>query len=405
MNRRIPRGFVLAFVVALSLNADKAAVAQEPADPVANAAIHLGVLGLTPRVSLTNVGVDNNVFNEADNPKRDFTFTTAPSLNLYMRTRRGLLSAGGKLDFVYFNTYRSERSVNGLGEASYEYAFNRFKPLVSFSALNTRERPGYEIDLRARRFENTLRAALQGRVASKSHLEVGVRRQTISYAGDAIFLGRRLEDVLNRTLWGVDAGWKQRLTPLTTLVVTGSHERERFELSPVRNSDSVRVKGGFELGQFALIRGTALVGYRSLKPVGGGTLPPFSGLTADVGVSYTAPTQTRISSLISRDVQYSFEIVNPYYVQTGWNLGLTQRIIGPWELLLSGGRDRLAYRTTHVSGIAPVDHVDHLGGGVGYRLSPDFSVGFIVESIDRSSSRPGGSYQTVRSFGSVNYGL
>jgi putative beta-barrel porin BBP2 len=211
--------------------------------------------------------------------------------------------------------------------------------------------------------------------------------------------------VLNRTLWGVDAGWRQRLTPLTTLVFTGSHERERFELSPVRNSDSVRVKTGFELGQFALIRGTALVGYRSLKPVEGGTLPLFSGLTADVSVSYTAPTQTRLSSTVSRDVQYSFEIVNPYYAQTGWSVGLTQRVIGPWELLLSGGRDRLAYRTTHVSGMAPVDSVDHMGGGVGYRLSRDVSVGFIFESISRNSSSPGRSYQTVRSFGSVNYGL
>src|SRR5712692_7446433 len=81
--------------------ASRPVVAQEP-DPVATARIHLGPLGLNPSMGLANVGVDNNVFNETINPKRDFTFTAEPGLFVAMRTRRGLLKANGHLDFVYF---------------------------------------------------------------------------------------------------------------------------------------------------------------------------------------------------------------------------------------------------------------------------------------------------------------
>jgi hypothetical protein len=375
-------------------------------DPVESASVHLGPVGVTPHIVLTNVGVDNNVFNETSNPKRDFTFTIGPSLNLWMHTRRGLISASGQLDFAYFKTYTSERSVNGFSQATYEYPFNRFKPFISFSALDTRDRPGYEIDARARRFENTLRGGVVGDVGSKSNVEIGVRHQSFSYAGDAIFLGRRLEDVLNRTLVGLDIGWRQRLTPLTTLVISGSKERERFEFSPVRNSDSARLKAGFELGQYALIRGSAFLGYRRLQPVQGGALPLFSGLTSDVLVSYTAPTQSRLSARFTRDVQYSFEIVNPYYLQTGWSVGLTQRLVGHWDVRVVGGQDRLGYRTTEAFQTAPVDRLDRVSGGVGYQLGQDVTVAFTVESYYRKSSQPGRRpYQTVRSFCSVNYGL
>src|SRR2546427_7262104 len=33
----------------------------------------------------------------------------------------------------------------------------------------------------------------------------------------------------------------------------------------------------------------------------------FSGVTSDVNVSYTAPTQTRLSTIVTRDIQYRSE--------------------------------------------------------------------------------------------------
>lgn len=194
---------------------------------------------------------------------------------------------------------------------------------------------------------------------------------------------------------------------LTTWVVTASAERERFELEEVRNGDSVRVSTGFELSQFALIRGAAFVGYRGLVGADGGLLPEFSGVTADVDVAYTAPTRTRLALGVVRDVQYSFEILSPYYVQTGWTATLTQRLIGQWDIQLSGGRDGLAYQALDPLDPAATrrDRVDRVGGGIGYTFGDDMRLGFDVNSIQRQSERPGRAYKTLRAGLSVSYGF
>jgi hypothetical protein len=394
-------------VLALVLCLARASAAQTPPDdPVAEAPIRFGVLGLAPTLSVTNLGIDTNVFNNADNPQRDFTVVGSPGLSVWLRTQGGLLSVNGRMDLVYFNKFVSERSVNGLGSATYEYRFNRLRPFVTFGGETTRERPGYEVDIRARRIESTLKVGMDLRVASKSYLVISGRRLQVDYAGDAVFDGRPLNEAFNRTLESVDLGWRQRLTVLTTWVVRATAERERFELDQRRNGDSTRVSTGFELGRLALIRGQAFVGYRRLVGAEGGTIPEFSGVTADVNVSYNAPSQTRLSVAVNRDVEYSFQIDNPYYVQTGWTATVTQRMVGRWDVQLSGGRDRLAYAALDpVAGSDRNDRVERIGGGTGYQLRPDVRVSVDVNSFHRRSHLPGRDYKALRAGVSVTYGF
>lgn len=379
--------------------------AQEP-EPGGTARIRLGPVALTPAIAVTDLGVDSNVFNETSDPKSDFTFTTAPQLNASMRTQRGLLTADARLSFVYFKGYKSEQSVNGRSDLMYEYRFNRIRPFASFSLLDTRERPGYEIDARARRFEKTLRIGINSRLGGKGNVQLDVRRRSLAFAGDALFLTRRLQDILNRNLWAVGSSWRQQITPLTTLVLAASHEQERFEFSPYRDSNSLRLDGGFELARFALIRGVAVIGVQRLRPMAGSFLREFSGFTSNVNVSYTAPTRSRLTLSVLRDLQYSFEDENPYYVQTGWTVGVTQRVVGRWDVSLIGGQNHLAYRS-NTGGLrnVPSDRVDRVGGGLGYEVRPGTSIGFIVDSFYRNSTRPARRYQTIRSFATINYGF
>ena len=55
-----------------------AQIADEP-DPT-TVSMRLGPLWVKPTIAVTNIGVDNNVFNQPDNlnPKSDFTFTATP---------------------------------------------------------------------------------------------------------------------------------------------------------------------------------------------------------------------------------------------------------------------------------------------------------------------------------------
>ena len=372
-------------------------------DPVASAPIRLGALGLGPRVSLSNFGVDTNVFNQAGDPQRDFTFTVSPGTDIFLRTGRGLLTISGGVELVYFQEFDSERSVNSNAKGQYEFRFNRLRPYASASTLNTRQRPGYEIDARARHYETDFRVGTDLRFMSKSTARIEFQSLDYSFAGDAIFAGRPLNQELNRNLTAAAVSWSQRLTALTTWSTRVSRESERFEFDNARNSDSFRISSGFELGRFALIRGSAFGGYRRLVAADGGILPEYSGVTADINVSYTAPTQTRLGAVVARDVQYSYDPATPYYVQTGWTATLTQRVVGRWDVQLSGGRDRLTYRSINPTSNQK-DFIGRFGAGVGYALNDELRASIDVNSFYRSSDIPTREYGGIRAGVSVTYG-
>lgn len=377
---------------------------QAPAeDPVAAAPIRLGPFGFGPRFSISNFGWDNNVFNDATNEKADFTFTTTPALDMWLRTGRGLLSLTGSLDLVYYAEYENQRAINSHATGQYEYRFNRVRPLASFSIADVKDRPGYEIDTRVQSFTDTLTAGADVRLASKTFLEVAYRQGETTYADDAVYNDQNLKDTLDRKLKAVDGTLRYRKSSITTMFLRVSSEQERFDTATERNSNSGRASVGFELGRFALIRGKAEVGFRSLAAADGGTLPPYRGLTADVDVTYTAPTQTRITTRVTRDVQYSYDVVTPYYIQTGFVLTLTQRITGRWDVQAQGGQDQLDYQSTSSDpSVERTDFVSRVGGGLGYQLAEQTRVGFDIQLITRRSPlQP--EYRNTRAFASVSY--
>lgn len=394
---------VLGCMLALYLSPPALAQQVPTDDPVASAPFRIGAVGVSPRFTLSDAGIDTNVFNTFFNRQRDFTFTAAPGADLFLRTGRGILSVSGDAQFVYFQKFDTERSINSNATGQYEFRLNRVRPYVSAGTVNSKQRPGYEIDVRARHYETDFKVGSDVRFMSKSTARIEFRKFDYKFAGDAVFGGRPLNQELNRTLTAVDLGWRQRLTALTTWVTRVSRESERFEFEDSRNSGSFRVSSGLELGRFALIRGSAFAGFRKLTAAEGGTLPGFSGITADVDVSYTAPTQTRLGASVDRDIQYSYDVDTPYYVQTGWTATLTQRVTGKWDAQLSGGRDRLAYQS-NVATYRRKDFVGRFGGGIGYAIRDGVRASFDVQSFYRSSDVPGREYGGVRAGFSMSYG-
>jgi hypothetical protein len=125
-----------------------------------------------------------------------------------------------------------------------------------------------------------------------------------------------------------------------------------------------------------------------------------------VNVAYTAPSQTRLALIVNRDIQYSFEVEMPYYVQTGWTASLTKRISGRWDVQVLGGREHLAYRSAVPAIVAAHnDRVDRIGGGVGYQLGDDTRISLDVYSLQRQSEIVGRDYKTIRAGVSVMYGF
>ena len=113
------------------------------------------------------------------------------------------------------------------------------------------------------------------------------------------------------------------MTPLSTLVVRYERIEDAFAFSPARDSKSFRVMPGVEFKPRALINGSAYVGYRRFTPETPGALPEFSGLVAQLGLSYTLLGATTFGVSYSRDLTYSYEELQPFFIE---RLG---RALGP----------------------------------------------------------------------------
>jgi hypothetical protein len=283
---------------------------------------------------------------------------------------------------------------------------NRVRPYIAVTFLNSRQRPGYEIDARARRIEDSLAIGSQVRVLGKTMLDVSASRGHVSFDADAVFLGTSLREVLNRDFDRLSTALRYSLTPLTTIVLLAEAQRDRFEFSPVRDADSVRVTPGLELGRRALISGRAFLGYRKFDALGPG-VPSYRGAMASVDVAYTLKGVTQFAVRAERDVNYSFEVSEPYYLLTGFSGSVTQRITGAWDVQGTGGRQSLDYRRIGRvdAGRARIDRTLSYGGGLGYRFGRGARLGVNLDYYRRRSDVARREYKGLRAGSSVTYGF
>ena len=369
----------------------------------------MGPVAVNPRIQLANLGVDTNVFNEPSdqNPKKDFTFTVAPAADVWMRMGRSRLLLNVREDLVWFQKYESERSANASYNVDWLLSLNRLRVDLSPRYLSTHDRPGYEIDARTKRTEYGGQATIELRAFSKTFIGATGSTNSVDFDSNATFDGVNLREALNRTVQTGGVSVRHPLTPLTSIIVTATREQSRFEFSPLRDSDSTAVSGGVTFDPFALIKGSARVGYRNFHPLSPG-LPDFTGLTASGDLSYTLLGTTRFGVQFTRDVQYSYEINQPYYLQTGVGGSLTQQVAGPFDVMARAGAQRLAYRDRAGAFIPTanrIDHVRNFGGGIGYHFARDVRWGLNVDTYHRTSDLNARQYDALRYGTSVTYGF
>jgi hypothetical protein len=113
----------LAFVLLLSATPAWAQGDVGP-DPT-KVRIRMGPLWLNPSIAVTNLGVDNNVFNEETDPKKDFTFTVSPRTDIWLRGGRTWVHGTIVEDLIWYQTYETERAGNGSYSANWLVPLNR----------------------------------------------------------------------------------------------------------------------------------------------------------------------------------------------------------------------------------------------------------------------------------------
>jgi hypothetical protein len=398
------RAAVACFFVVAVFTAPGRATAQQP-DPWEQARMRLGPVAFTPTIVVRNIGWDTNVFNTPVNPKGDFTVTAGGVTDWWLRAGRSRLHGSDEVVYAYFAKFDTERGVNQRHSLTFEFPLNRLKPYVQGSWLSSNDRPGYEIDARARHSEGAYRAGLVGRLSARTSLDVYASTTRYRFAGSAAFEGTYLAEVLNRKANGLGGSLRYSLTPLTTLSLSSDVQQERFPDSPVRDNNSFRIQPGVTFSPDALLKGSASFGFRKLNMLSA-TIPDFSGFVAAVDLGYVLRGATRFAVGYSRDVQFSYYVAHPYYLLNGVSGSVTQSVRGDWYVEARAAAQRLAYRNANVleSTPAPVDSVRILGGGIGYRLKQGSRISFNVDYVQRPHGA-GAHYSGLRYGVGVNYGL
>jgi hypothetical protein len=384
------------------LSAAVAASAQDLPTPETLGRYRLGPLRFTPAVTLSQLGVDTNVFNESVDAKQDTTAAFGPKVDFWMRAGRGLVSGESGLEYFYFQKYDSQRSFGTTQRLRLEVGLGRLTPFGEVTYVNTRQRPGFEIDARARRTQFLGTGGFDMRVGGRSIVRASGARESYRFRANDEFLGSSLRQELDRDSTAAAVSWRQALTPLTTLVVETEQRWDRFVYSPLRDANAFKVTPGFEFKPFALVDGSLFVGYRRFRTLAT-EVPDYSGVAARIDLGYTLRA-TRLVGKVSRDVVYSFADIQPYYVLTDASLTVTQRITRHWDVRGSAGRGSLDYQAVAESG-AEIDHVRQYGFGAGYRLGETARLGIEANHVRRESDQPGRTYQGWRIGGTIDYGV
>jgi len=406
---------VTAFLIALAIPAASLAQSFPPReiDEVrSEARMHAGPFYATPTLRLKELGVDSNVFNEAGEQKSDFTFTVAPKIDVWVPiAQRALIKATAVTDFVWYAEYDTERSIDPQLAVRGELYLHRITLYAQNEYVNTRQRPNHEIDLRSRHVEDTVTAGAQVAITPSLSVDAAGRRFETRYNTDAQFDGTSLQRTLNRETRGLQLTARHRLTPLTSLALRYDRLQDRFEFLPTRDSDSYKVMPGVELEPQALLKGSAYVGYRKFTPLDPAVLPEFSGLVAELGLSYTLLGSTVFGVSYARDLSYSYEEQRPFFIDNSVGASVRRALGSRFDVLVSADRHEYEYyeALTAVSQpgeVIPMDVTWNYAGSVGYRLGRDGRLAFGVSYWQRESTRSASrEYDNLRFGSSFTYGF
>ena len=381
----------------------------EPPSDAPRFRVRIGPLTIDPTVSLANLGIDQNVFNEPvdQDPKRDFTFTVVPQADWRLRIARMVVTGIVREELVWYQKYAGERAANTTYTLGWQMPLNRLSFKLNATHASMRDRPGFEIDQRSQRTETAYDGSVEVRVMPKTFVGVTVGRKRIDFDKAVVFLDSNLQYELNRATTSAALSLRYKLTPITSVSLAATRTEERFEFSSLRDANSSAVAASIVFDPFGIIRGTATVGYTDFEPVTPG-LSNFKGATAAVDLSYRLLGNTRVGFAAVRDVGFSYDINQPYYVQTGFSGSVVREVYGPFDVLARVGVQRLAYRDRVGAGVDVrnrVDRIRSVGGGIGYHLGKGVRLGLNIDKTNRVSDVAQRQYEGLRFGAAVTYGF
>lgn len=400
--------------IGMTLGMPSAAMAQSAVGsgpltaPLVDTEPTVGVLGMgpvkfAPGIMIPEIGWDSNVFDEPESlgPKEDWVVSINPDVSAYSRLRLLRVSAYAGAELTYYNKYESERSAGHQFRLRSDLLLSRVRPFVGWGSVETRTRPNGEIDTRADRQEDEL----SGGVAfdlSPSSVVYGSSYLLSTVYESALEDGIDLSQTLTRDTWNYEGGLKTDLTPLLSMQLSASYREDIFKYEPIRNTQSWNGTATFGFAPDAVVNGTVQAGYRDMK-VNEPGVKPYRGLVGNATISYVLLEVGRISAALSRDVEYSFDSLDAYYLGQSLTLAYTHRLFGEVDVQVKGSRGKFNYDAREDQP-SRSDTLSTVGGSLGYNLRNRTRIALNYEYAERRSPTIAErNYQRRRAFLSWGY--
>ena len=279
------RPAILALIRALAVPAAARAQSLPPPvagpveDPAETARVKIGPLFLQPEFGLKDVGLDNNVFNEPANPRRDWTATLGLGMLAGLRFGPARLTLKTTTDYVWYAHYREERAIDGVSRYQFEVRTPRIRPWLAYEKAKSHERPTFEIDARAGREVPTYEAGVEYKIGFRLSTRLVARQRAFEYQPEETFRGVRLADTLDATQRVGAVQLLYEISPLSSLRLSGEMSRIEFDTAEIRDADDIAGYIGLEGRRDAGIEGHIDVGWMKRTPRNS-EAPAFSGVVA-----------------------------------------------------------------------------------------------------------------------------
>lgn len=362
-------GRLLVMACLALLLGSSAAQAQLEA-PHKSAQIELGPVSLYPSLQIVDAGIDENVFNDGRDPKKDVTLTVSSQALAVWRVGLNELMFSSGSDYLWFKKYTSERSSNTNYAMRFNLSASRFKPYVGAQHVRSHTRPTPEIDTRARRVTRVALGGSSFNLTERTAILASAQWDETTFDEGQQFRGVDLAEGMSRVARTYSGGFRYAVTPFTTLSINGAYRTQIFPQSHLRDSKSYRVAPRVEFAPEAMIRGSLTAGYELFVP-DDPELTRNQGVVLEGALNWTIASRTLFDLTVGRNVNLSYLDSDLYYLQTGARLTVTQRLVGPFGMQGTAERQHLSYRWRR--GVPPTPDFAHRSD-----MSDIFSAGVVV---------------------------
>ena len=323
--------------------APAAAQAVEATRP--DAPLHAGPLQLFPAFTIRDIGIDSNVYNDSQVLREDFTYTVSPMLRAVLPIGASRLTTRGGLDFRYFQRLKDQQSTSGWLNAQLEIGSGRVRPFGTAGLVRSHERGGYDVDTRALSVATQAKVGASVALTPVTSLTGWVVRETTRFASGEEFDGVPLGEQFDRATRGTATGLRFDLTPFTSVTSAIEIEKIRFAHVPLRDANSFRFAPVVQFAKGAIIEGEASAGFRDFRPLDA-RLAPYRGFVASVNLGFTLLNVTRVEAqAVARRAVFVRRHAAALSRARAAASHVAQRVAGPFEAIVIGGRQRLRYQS------------------------------------------------------------